>query len=86
MLSLGGSFRPPVASGLPWDATGMESPHNIIDIVTAYLPDASEAERAELAGDLKTLAAGLYEAFRASQRFDESPCGMVDSDSPPTGL
>lgn len=64
----------------------MESPHIIIGIVSAYLPDPSEAERDELATELKALAAGFYEAFRASQRFDESPVGMVDSDSSPSGL
>ena len=85
-MSLGGSLRPPVASGLPWDASGMENPRTIIDIVTAYLPDASEAERAELAAELNAFAGGLFEAFRAGQRFDESLCGMVDSDSPPSGL
>ena len=85
-MSPGGSFRPPVAVSLPWDASGMEGPRIIIDIVSAYLPDASQAERDELATELKTLAAGFYEAFCASQRFDDSPGGMVDSDSPPSGL
>ena len=64
----------------------MEIPRTFIDIVTAYLPDASDTVREELTGDLKTLAVGFYEVFRASQRFDESPVGMVDSDSPPSGL
>lgn len=85
-MSPDGSFWLPVASGLPWDDAGMESSRIIIGIVTAYLPDASEAERDELATELKAFAVGLIEAFRASQRFDESSVGMVDSDSPSSGL
>ena len=64
----------------------MERPRTIIDIVTTYLPETSGAEREELATELKALAVGLYEAVRASQRFDESSVGMVDSDSPPSSL
>ena len=57
----------------------------ITDIVTAYLPEASDTERAELASELKALAAAFYHDFRAGRRFDESATGMVDLDSPPTG-
>lgn len=64
----------------------MEPKRAIDHIAAAYLPEASEAERAALAADLSTLAAGLYEGFRASLRFDESPRSMVDSDSQPTGI
>jgi hypothetical protein len=85
-VSPGRAFRLPAASGWLWDARGMENPRNLSDNVTAYLPEASEAEREELAAELKTFAVGLIEAFRAGQRFDESPGGMVDSDSPPFGL
>ena len=58
----------------------------IIDIVTTYLPEASDAQRAELANELKALAAAFYQGLRAGRRFDESPGGVVDSDSPLSGL
>lgn len=58
----------------------------VTDIVAAYLPEGSEGEREALARGLKELAAFFHADFRDSQRFDASPGGMVDSDSPPTGL
>lgn len=64
----------------------MEPQRTIDHIVAAYQPEVSEAERIALAAQLAALAAGLFEGFRASLRFDESPCGMVDSELPHSGL
>jgi len=64
----------------------MDEFRTISDIVAAYLPEASEPQRETLAGDLKALAAAFYVDFRAEQRFDDSSSGVVDSESPRTGL
>lgn len=64
----------------------MAEHRTIIDIVAAYLPEASDAEREVLASELKALVDAFYQDFRAGRRFDESADGMVDSDSPPSGL
>jgi hypothetical protein len=64
----------------------MDHPRAISDIVNAYVPDASTAEREELANELTAFAAGLYEVFCTRQRFDESTSSMVQSDSPSIDL
>lgn len=64
----------------------MAEHRTIIDIVAAYMPEASDTEREALASELKAMAAAFYRDFRTGRGFDESAVSMVDSDSPPSGL
>lgn len=54
-------------------------------LVDAYMPDAPEREKQALVAELRELFGALYQSFVESERFDEMPSGMVDSDSPVTG-